>query len=138
MCLFVIGGEISPKTRWFFFFVVATRLFCTAMCSITAKQHNCRFLVLKRNIQNKTAGFALLTVVETSCFFLVEIKPHFSILHVAQYTSPIVFMLSTHNSFFPYLIDWNVTLSRTCLSGTNFFSKEKTFFVCFCRLYVLL
>ena len=34
----------------------------------TTKQHNCQFLLLKRNIQNVTAGFALFTVVETSRF----------------------------------------------------------------------
>ena len=38
------------------------------MCTVTTKQRNCRFLVLKRNIQNMTAGFALFTVVETSRF----------------------------------------------------------------------
>ena len=38
------------------------------MCTVTTKQHNCRFLVLKRNIQNVAAGFALFTVVETSRF----------------------------------------------------------------------
>ena len=68
MCLFVIGGEFSSKKEMVFFFVVATTLFCKTMCSITTKQHNCRFLVLKRNIQNVAAGFALFTVVETSRF----------------------------------------------------------------------
>ena len=50
------------------FFVVTTRLSCKTMCAVTAKQHNCRFLVLKRNIRKVTAGFALFTVSETSCF----------------------------------------------------------------------
>ena len=71
MCLVVIGGEISSKMekwRWLFFFVVATRLFCKIMFTVAAKQHNCRFLVLKRNIQNVAAGFALFTVVEASRF----------------------------------------------------------------------
>ena len=35
----------------------------------TTKQHKCRFLVLKRNIQNVAAGFALFTVVETCRLF---------------------------------------------------------------------
>ena len=55
------------KWRWLFFLVVTTRLFCETMCTVTAKQHNCRFLVLKRNIQNVAASFALFTVVETCC-----------------------------------------------------------------------
>ena len=51
------------------FFVVATRLFCKTMCTVTAKEHNCRFLVLKRKIQNVAAGCTLFLVVETSRFF---------------------------------------------------------------------
>ena len=66
MCLVMIGGEISTKKRWFFFFAVAARLSCETMCSVAAKQHKCRFLVLKRNIQNVAASFALFTVLETS------------------------------------------------------------------------
>ena len=68
MCVVVIGGEFSSKMEMAFFFVISTQLSGKAMCSITAKQHNCRFLVLKRNIQNVAAGFALFTVVETSRF----------------------------------------------------------------------
>ena len=67
MCLVVIGGETSLKSRWFFFFVVATLLFGKTMCTVLAKQHNCRFFVLE-TIQNVVAGFALFTVVETSRF----------------------------------------------------------------------
>ena len=66
--LVVIGGEISPKVEMVFFFVVATRLSCETMCTVTAKQQNCRFLVLKRKIQNVAASFAHFTVVETGCF----------------------------------------------------------------------
>ena len=60
-----LAEKFLQKCRWFFFFVIATRLSGKAMCSITAKQHNCWFLVLKRNIQNVEAGFAHFTVVET-------------------------------------------------------------------------
>ena len=63
-----IGGEISSRMEMVFFFVVATRLSCKTMCTVTTKQHNCRFLVLERNIQNIAAGFALFGVVETSRF----------------------------------------------------------------------
>ena len=44
------------------------------MRTVTAKQHNCRFLVLKRNIQNVAIGFALFTVVENSRFFWLKSK----------------------------------------------------------------
>ena len=76
------------------------------MCTVTAKQQSCRFLVLKRNIQNVVAGFVIFTVVETSRFIggnLITLL----IFHVGQYTSPIVSrtLLSTHNSFFLYLVD---------------------------------
>ena len=63
-----LAEKILQKRRWFFFFVVATRLSCKTMCAVTAKQHNCRFLFLKRNIQNVAASFALFTVVKTSRF----------------------------------------------------------------------
>ena len=56
------------KRRWLYFFVIATRLSCKTRCTVTAKQHNCRFFVLNREIQNVAAGFALFTVVETSRF----------------------------------------------------------------------
>ena len=52
--------KISSKRRWFFIFVVTTRLFDKAMCAIAVKQHNCPFLVFEGNIQNVAAGFALL------------------------------------------------------------------------------
>ena len=68
MCLLVIGRETSSKKE-VVFFVVATQFFCKAMCTITTKQHYCRFLIPKRIIQRVRAGFALSTVVETGNFF---------------------------------------------------------------------
>ena len=61
-----LAEKFLQKWRWFFFFVVATRLLCKTMCTVTSKQHNCQFLVLKRNIENVAAGFGLFTVGETS------------------------------------------------------------------------
>ena len=69
MRLNLIGGEISSKMEMVLIFVVVTLLSCKTMCTVTTKQHNCRFLVLKSNIQNVEAGFALFTVEETSRFF---------------------------------------------------------------------
>ena len=63
-----LAGKFLHKRRWLFFFVVATRLSCKTRCTVTTKQHNCRFLVLKMNIRNVAAGFALFTVVEISRF----------------------------------------------------------------------
>ena len=71
-----LAEEFLRKRRWFLFFVVPTRLSCKTMCTVVAKERNCRFLVLKGKIQNVTAGFALFTVVETSRF-LVEFQTHF-------------------------------------------------------------
>ena len=68
MCLVVIGGDFFTEKRWFFFLVVATRLTCKTMCTVTAKQHNSRILVFNRNNQNVAARFALFTVKETSRF----------------------------------------------------------------------
>ena len=67
MCLVVIGGEISSEKEMVFF-LVATRLSCKAMCSITKKQQYCLFLVPKKNYQNVAASFALFKVVETVRF----------------------------------------------------------------------
>ena len=60
-----LAEKILQKWRWFFIFVVATPLVCKTLCTVTTKQHICRFLVLKRNFQNVAASFALFTVVET-------------------------------------------------------------------------
>ena len=61
-----------------FFFVVTTRRSSKTMCTITTKQQNCQFLVLKRKIQNVAAGFALFTVVETSRFIGWNVNTLFS------------------------------------------------------------
>ena len=63
-----LAENFLQKWGWIFFFVIAIRLSCGKMCTITVKQHICQFLVLKRNIQNVAADFALFTVVETSRF----------------------------------------------------------------------
>ena len=68
MCLVLIGGEISSKKELVFLLRSRNYSFCKTMSTVTNKQHNCLFLVLKRNIENVAAGFALLTVVETSRF----------------------------------------------------------------------
>ena len=81
MCLDLIGGEFSLKMEMAFLYriiVVATRLSCKTMCTITANQHNCRFLVHKRNIRNMAEGFALLTVVETNRFIGYNVNTFFN------------------------------------------------------------
>ena len=64
----LLAEKFRQKWRWFFFFVVETRLSCKTMCAMTAKQNNSRFLVLKMNFQNVAADFAVFTLVETSRF----------------------------------------------------------------------
>ena len=65
---FWLAERFLQKWRWLFFFIVATRLSCKTMCTITAKQHKCRFLVLERNVKKMAAGFETLTFVKTSRF----------------------------------------------------------------------
>ena len=77
MCLIVIGGEISSKMEMVFLFRSRDSFFCKTMGTVTTKQHNCRFLVLKRNNQNVAAGFALFTVVKTSRFYSLKCKHTF-------------------------------------------------------------
>ena len=130
--------KLLLKCRWLFFFVVASRLFCKTMCTVTAKQYNCRFWSLQGLSKTWQQALHFLQTYKLVVFWLKG--KHFSLLHVGQYTSPIVLILSTHNSFFLYLVDWNGALINKGLLGTKFilFSKEKACFVCFCRLYVLL
>ena len=82
------------------FFVVATRPFWKTMCTVTAKQINWRLLVLKRNIQNVAAGFALFTVVETSRFIDWNVNKLFSstcwTIHISNNLSYFV----VHTQFF--------------------------------------
>ena len=126
------------KWGWFFFLVVATRLSCETLCIISAKQHNCRVLVLERNVQNVAAGSALLAVVETSRFIGLNVNTLFIstcwTMHI--FNSPSYFVV--HRCFFLYFVDWNELLGNNCLwvPSSSFFSKEKACFFCFCRLYV--
>ena len=68
MCLVVIGGQIASKLEMVFLFHSRDSRSCNEICSITTKQHNCWFLVPKRNVKNVAAGFALFTVVEPCRF----------------------------------------------------------------------
>ena len=68
VCLVVIGGEFSSKMEMVFLFRSREWTFCKTMGTVIAKQHNCRFMIIKRNIQNVAAGFALFAAVETSRF----------------------------------------------------------------------
>ena len=141
---FSFGCDWRRKWSWFFFFAVATRLFCKTMCTVTAKQHNCQFLVLRRNFQNVTAGFALFRVIETSHY----IGWHVNILFVSTcwtihiFNSLLYFVVYTQ-FFFLYLVVWNRTLGNNCLLGTKFIfflAKKKrvlsvfVVFTCSCNL----
>ena len=75
-CLFgsrsgVLDGEWRInffKIICLFFFAITTRLSWKAICTISTTHHTCRFLVLKRKIQDVRASVALSTVVETGIF----------------------------------------------------------------------
>ena len=99
-----LAEKFLQKWRWSF--VVATRLSCKAMCSITAKQHKCRFLILKRNIQNVATGFALFTVVETSRFIGWNVNTLFIstcwTIHISDSFSHFVI----HTQFFLSIFGW--------------------------------
>ena len=132
--------KFLQKRRWFFFFVVATCLSFKTMCAVTAKQHFCRFLVLKGIFKTLQQALNFLQSLKL-VVLLVERWTHFSFLHVGQYTSPIVLILSTHKSFFLYLVDWNGTLTlNNCLSCNIFLAKKKrvlsvfVVFMCSCNV----
>ena len=76
------------------------------MCSITAKQINCRFLVLKRNIQNVAAGFALFTVEETSRFICRNVNTLFiSTCGTIDISNSLLYFV-VHRQFFLSKISW--------------------------------
>ena len=134
--------KFLQKWRWFSFFAVATRLSCKTMCTVTAKQHKCRFSILKRNLQNVAAGFALFTVVETSRCFVWNMNTLFISacwkIHISN--SLVNFVVDTQ--FFLSIFGWfkwDINVTIDCLvPSSSFFSEGRTIFVCFCRLYVLL
>ena len=99
-----LAEKFLQKCRWSF--VVATRLSCKAMCSVTAKQHNCQFLVPKRKIQNVTAGFALFTVVETSRFIGWKVNTLFVSTCGTKYISDNLSYFVVHTQFFLSIFGW--------------------------------
>ena len=101
-----LAEKFLQKWRWFFFFVVATRLSCKTMCTVTAKQHNCRFLVLKRNIQNVAAGFALFKVVETGRFICWNVNTLFISTCWTLHISDSLLYFVVHTQFFLSIFGW--------------------------------
>ena len=133
-----LAEKFLQKWRWFFCFVVATRLSCKTMCTVTAKQHNCRLLVLKRNIQNVAASFALFTVVETSRFIGWNVNTRFISTRWTTHISDSLDVV--HTQFFFSIFGWlKWEVIVVCwVTSSSSSSKEKPCFVCFGRLYVLL
>ena len=115
-----LAEKFLQKWRWFFFFVVATRLSCKTMCTVTAKPHNCRFLVLKTNIQNLAAASALFTLVETSGFFDWNVNTLFIYTFWSIHICNSLLYFVVHTQFFLYLVDWNGAITDNCLLGTKF------------------
>ena len=101
-----LAENFLQKWRWLFFFVVATRLSCKKMCTVTAKQQNCRFLVLKRNIQNVIAGFALFTVVETSHFIGWNVNTFFVFTCWTIHISNSLLYFVVHTQAFLSVFGW--------------------------------
>ena len=98
--------KVLQKWRWFFFFVVATRLSCKTMCTITTKQHNCRFLVLKWIIKNMAAGFALFTLVKTIRFIRWSVATFFISTCWKIHISNNLLYFVVHTQFFLSIFGW--------------------------------
>ena len=67
-CAWIRLAKFPQKWRWLFFFVVATRLSCKTRCTVTAKLHSCRFLVLKGIFKTWQQALQFLQSLETSRF----------------------------------------------------------------------
>ena len=138
-----LAAKFHLKWRRLLFFVVATPLSCKTMCTVTAKQLNCRLLVLKRNIQNVEAGFSLFTVGEYSRFIGRNTNTLFSSTRSTIHISNrLLYFVVLTQFFLLYLVDWIGTLSNNCLLGTEFiffFSQKKrvlsdfVLFTCSCN-----
>ena len=101
-----LAEKFLQKWRWFFFFIVATCLSCKAMCSITAKQQNCWFLILKKKIHSVAAGFALFTVVETSRFIGWNVNTLFISTCWAVHISNSLLYFVVRTQFFLSMFGW--------------------------------
>ena len=106
MCLVVIGGETSSKKAMAFLFRSRDSFFCEKMCTVLAKQHNCRFLVLKTNIQNVVAGVALFTVVETSRYIGWNVNLNFNSSCWTKHISDSLSYFVVHTQFFLSTFGW--------------------------------
>ena len=126
------------KRRCFYFLVVKTRLFCKAMCTITTKHHNCRFLVPNRNIQNVEAGFALFKVVESSRFIGSKMNTLLISTCWTNYTSNSNLFFVVHTQIFLSMFrwfKWDGYQGFVCwVPSSSFFSEQIASFVCFCCL----
>ena len=94
----------------FFLFGVTTIFIGKAMRTTRTKQHNCRFLVLKRNIQHKWAGFALSTVIETGDFVGSKVNKLFISTCWTKHISNSLLFLVVHTQFFLSIferLNWN-------------------------------
>ena len=103
----LLAEKFFQKWRWFFFFVVATHLSCKTMGTVTAKLHNCRFLVLKRNIQNVAAGFALFTVEGTSRFISWNVNTLFISTCWTKHISDSLSYFVVHAHFLLSIFGWS-------------------------------
>ena len=139
--LIVIGQEISWKTEMAFLFVVAIRFSCKIMCIITAKQHNCWFLILKRHFQNVAPGLALFTVVETRYFIGFIVNTLFiSICWTKHISNSLLYCVVHPHFFLPIFGCFERDINDQLFVGeqVHFFNSQKACFVCLCRLYLLL
>ena len=62
-CWLWLAEKHLRKTRWFFIYVIMTRLFDKAICTVTAKHRKCGFLILIRHVHNMADCFTLKKIV---------------------------------------------------------------------------
>ena len=101
-----LAEKFLQKRRWFLFSVVTTHFSCKAMCTITNKQHNCRFLVLRMSIHNVAAGFEPFTVVETIRFIDWNVNTLFISTCWAKHISNDLLYFVVHTQFFLSIFVW--------------------------------
>ena len=116
-----LAENFLQMRRWFFFFI-SWLVFLAKQCLPLPTNNIIVAFWSLRGIFKRWQQALRFVQSEKLVVLLVNVRTHFSFLHVGQYTSPIVSrtLLSTHNSFFSYLVDWNATSGNNCWLATKF------------------
>ena len=123
--LMILTKKYYINTRWFFIFVVTTHLLDKTICTITTNQHNCWFLVSRRNFRTVAACLGLKTFM-TAFIILFFLFPS-----MAKNTFSAWAISSRTREVSSYKLNWFFRLFKNIYpitklgKKTNFFDLQK-------------